>query len=154
MSAARFIVQEVGARGPSGKVETVPTIGAVPEYPVEALPVAARSLVSFGVEVGLPAALLAGSALAALAAAVGPAARLQVTPAWCERAILWIPNLAPRGAGKSPAQELAFAPLRDHDAQLQAEGDEGDEGEDADVDDRVGVLFGDLTLEALARNLH
>ena len=53
-----------------------------------------------------------------------------------------MPLLAPRGAGKSPAQELALASLRDHDAQLD--------------DDHLHeeVSFGDLTLEALGRSLH
>jgi hypothetical protein len=116
-------------------------LGAIPDYPVEVLPVAARSLVACGVEAGLPAALLGGAVLAAMAAAIGPTAQIEVTPTWHERAILWIPLLAPRGAGKSPSQDLAFEPLRSHDAQL---------GEDDDGE----VLFGDTTLEALARSLH
>ena len=48
-------------------------------------------------------------------------------------------NLAPRGAGKSPAQDIAFRPLRDRDAALG--------------DDDPPLLLGDLTLEALARDL-
>jgi hypothetical protein len=126
----------------NGKPDDVgESLGAVPDYPVEVLPVAARSLVRCGTDAGLPAALLGGAALAAMATALGPGPQFEVTPKWHERAILWVPLLAPRGAGKSPAQELAFGPLRDHDAQL----DEDDQGE---------VRFGDLTLEALARCLH
>jgi hypothetical protein len=116
-------------------------LGEIPKYPTAALPVGARSLVSCGVEAGLPAALLGGAALAAMATALGPGAQIEVTPMWHERAILWIPLVAPRGVGKSPAQDLAFGPLRDHDAQLE----EDDDGE---------IRFGDLTLEALARSLH
>jgi hypothetical protein len=56
-------------------------------------------------------------------------------------AITWVPNLAPRGAGKSPSQSLAFAPLRDHDKQL------------ADEEGGHAILLGDQTLEALARSL-
>ena len=69
-------------------------LGAIPEYPVEVLPVAARSLVACGVEAGLPAALLGGAVLAAMSAAIGPAAQIEVIPTWHERAILWIPLLA------------------------------------------------------------
>jgi hypothetical protein len=115
------------------------SLGAVPDYPVKALPDAARALVQYGVRAGLPPALLAGSALAALAAAMGPRAQIEVTPGWHERAILWVANLAPRGAGKTPSQDFAFDPLRSHDAQLDS--------------DEPGLLGGDTTLEALARTL-
>lgn len=118
------------------------TLGAVPEYPVHALPRTAQELVRHGERTGLPPALVAGAALAAMAAAIGGRAELEITHSWHERAILWIPLLAPRGAGKSPAQDLAFGPLRDHDAQLADEAD----GEES--------LLGDTTLEALARDLH
>jgi hypothetical protein len=71
---------------------------------------------------------------------MGLEAQIEVTPTWHERPILWVPLVAPRGAGKSPSQDLAFQPLRDHDRQL---------GEDG-----IPVLLGDQTLEALARSLH
>lgn len=124
-----------------GQASEGSTLGAVPTYPVDALPAAAHELVRHGTETGLPEALLAGAALAALAAAIGSAAQIEVAPSWHERAILWVPLLAPRGAGKSPAQDLAFGPLREYDAQL---------GED---DERSELLLGDATLEALARRL-
>ena len=124
-------------------------MGAVPEYPVLALPEAARKLVAYGCESGLPAALTGGAALAALATAIGPEASIEVDASFRERAILWVANLAPRGAGKSPAQALAFRPLRGHDAQLGRD-------DDLETDDGVerGLLLGDTTLEALARRLH
>jgi hypothetical protein len=97
--------------------------------------------VRYGEKSALPAALTGGAALAAIAAAIGPGATLEVDPSFHQRAILWVPLLAPRGAGKSPAQDLAFSPLRRHDEQL--------------ADDEDGeVLLGDTTLEALARDLH
>jgi hypothetical protein len=117
-------------------------LGAVPEYPTAALPPAARELVDYGVASGLPGALVAGAALAAAAAAIGPNAQIEVSGRWHERPIIWTANIAPRGAGKTPSQDLAFDPLRNHDAQV-AEEEEGTE-----------ILLGDQTLEALARTLH
>jgi len=123
---------------PFGPEPSPVTLSAVPDYPVDVLPSAARSLVRSGEADGLPRALLGGAALAALAAALGSGPQLEVTPRWHERAILWVPLVASAGAGKSPAQGLAFAPIRDHDSQLT-------EG--------VPVLLDDLTLEALVRSL-
>ena len=90
-------------------------LGEIPSYPVDCLPSPARALVETST---VPDSLVAGAALAALAAAIGVDASLQVRPGWRERAILWVVNLAPRGAGKSPAQDIAFRPLRDRDAAL------------------------------------
>lgn len=119
---------------------TQSSLGAIPVYPTMSLPGDARALVTAAGRAGLPEALVGGAALAAMAAAIGGNAQMEVTPSWHERAIVWVPLLAPRGAGKSPAQELAFAPLRDHD---EKEGDEGDR-----------ILLDDMTLEALARELN
>jgi hypothetical protein len=145
--AAAFAETVRGARAGDGKVDEAlrqegASLGAVPQYPVDALPVPAQELVEHGQASCLPTALLGGAALGALAAAIGPGSQIEVTRSWHERAILWVPLLAPRGAGKSPAQDLAFGPLRDHDAQLSEE------------DDGEAILLGDQTLEALARNLH
>ena len=128
-------------------LETDGALGAIPDYPAGALPACARELVAHGVAMGLPAALLGGAALGALAAAIGPAAEIEVTPVWHQRAIVWIAGLAPRGAGKSPAQDMAFAPLREHDAQVREHDDDDDDG-------GTEILLGDQTLEALARTLH
>jgi Protein of unknown function (DUF3987) len=122
-----------------GKRDSDGALGAIPRYPVEVLPTEARRLVENAAKAGLPEALVGGAALAAMAAAIGGNAQLEVTGSWTERAILWIPLIAPRGAGKSPAQGLAFGPLRDHDTKA------GDEGQRA--------LLDDMTLEALAREL-
>jgi hypothetical protein len=105
------------------------TLGEVPAYPISALPVAAQALIATH---ALPPALIGGPILAALATAIGGRGALNVTDSWRERAILWVANVAPAGAGKSPAQTLAFKPLRDADAD---------------------VLVDDMTLEALARML-
>lgn len=125
--------------------ETSTYLAAIPDYPVGVLPDAARDLVLRGTEDGLPSALIAGAALAALAGAIGAKSSVEISHTWHERAILWLSLIAPRGAGKSPSQDLAFAPLRDYDAQV---------AEDDEEERRPFVRLGDQTLEALARNLH
>ncbi len=117
-------------------------LGEIPAYPVQALPEAAQKLVRYGERQGLPAALVAGAALGALAAAIGRAVNIEVSPSWHERATLWVPLLAPRGAGKSPSLTLAFTPLRERDEEL------------GDDEDEKAILLGDLTMEALARSLN
>jgi hypothetical protein len=128
-------------------------LAAVPVYPVDVLPSAMAELVRRGEEDGLPAALTGGAALAAAAGAIGALTGLAVSPTWRTRAIVWVSLLAPRGAGKSPAQDLAFAPLREYDEQLaiaEAVAAEADFG----ADGPRPVCVGDATLEALARSLH
>ena len=112
----------------------------IPAYPLDALPDDMRALVEFAVASGLPAALAAGACLAVVAGAIGSKASIRVRGGWNERAILWPALIAPRGAGKSPAQALAFRPLRDHDALVD--------------DDDPTIRLGDMTLEALARSVH
>jgi hypothetical protein len=134
-------------------------LGAIPTYPTCALPDPLRRFIQAGARSGLPAALLGGAALGAVAAAIGPGATLEAWPGWVERPILWVALLAPRGAGKSPSQERAFRPLRDHDAavwkQYRAElNDYVNDGKDRG--ERTAdptVLSADATLEALARRL-
>ena len=132
--------------GDLDQIEHEPALYAIPDYPLHALPVAARQLVEYGLEVGLPPALVAGASIGALAAAIGPAAEIEVIPTWQERAILWIPLVAPRGAGKSPAQDLAFRPLRENE--VEANGESPDDGRKI-----TRILSGDVTLESLARSL-
>jgi hypothetical protein len=135
-------------------------LAEVPDFPLDVLPGPARALVRAAVEAGLPAALAAGAALAAMATAVGPKASIEAQPGWSERGILWLPLLAPRGAGKSPTQELAFRPIRDRDAQLWSgyrDGIRTWQGAPRKERGRrpadPSVLAGDTTLEALARRL-
>jgi hypothetical protein len=110
-----------------------PRLAAIPPYPAEVLPVGLRALIGSS---GLPAALVGGAGLAAAACALGGRARLVVQHGWLERAILWLSLMAARGAGKSPAQELAFGPLRRFDK-----------------DAGIPLLASDLTMESLARLL-
>ena len=131
-------------------------LAAIPDYPTATLPSPMRTLVQ---TTGLPAALVAGAALAALAIAIGPNADIECTAAWRERAILWPVLVAPRGAGKSPSQELAIAPLRTHDervfdcyrADLEAWRAARLPRGPKPVDPRL--LIDDTTMEALVRRL-
>jgi hypothetical protein len=131
-------LRELRRKAPS-EDDTDTGLAEIPAYPVDALPQAAQTLVRDAARAGLPEALVAGAALAAMAAAIGPKSTLQVETGWVVRPILWVALLAPAGAGKSPAQELAFGPLRALDAKAQ---------------DDDCILLDDMTLEALARELH
>ena len=84
-----------------------------PDYPVHALSGPLGELVR---STPLPAALVAGGGLAALAALCGPAVLViygddEVSP------ILWMPLIGPVSGGKSPARDYAFRKVR------QLEGD-------------------------------
>jgi putative DNA primase/helicase len=132
-------------------------LGEIPPYPAEALPAAMRRMVETA---GLPAALVGGAALAALAAAVGPEATLKYTETWQEWPILWVAQLGYSGVGKSPAQSIACAPLRDHDARVapgyQASVDEWRRADSKTRGDRPPdprLRADDITMEKLARYL-
>ena len=114
------------------------TLPAIPAYPTEILPLAARELVRHAKAARIPEALTAGAAIAAMAAAIGPSARLSI-PGWYghQRAILWVALLAEAGVGKSPAQDMGFGPVREYDEKAFQR-----------------ILLGDSTLESLARDLH
>jgi hypothetical protein len=84
----------------------------VPEYPCGALAGPLADLVS---STTLPAALVAGSGLAALAGLCGKA-DLVMPDESLVRPVLWIPLVAPRGAGKTPSMDKAFDKLRELDA--------------------------------------
>lgn len=134
LTPAERVSVRLGLYGPATKPEDddVAVLPAIPVYPLEALPKAAQQVVA---QSGLPIPLIAGALLAALTGAIGAATTVEVRANWHERAILWIPLLAPTGAGKSPAQALAMAPIR------------------LRHDDDAPLALGDMTLEALAREL-
>lgn len=87
----------------------------IPEYPVDALCGPLAELVT---GTTLPAALVAGAGLAALAG-LCPNADLDILGS-CQRPILWIPVIAPSGGAKSPSMELAFERLYKLDAGRRA----------------------------------
>ncbi|MBV9325729.1 MAG: DUF3987 domain-containing protein [Chloroflexi bacterium] len=79
-----------------------------PAFPVHVLPAAAQRLVN---ESSLPSGLLAGSVLAALLAACGDNVEVEYSPTQIERPIGFIVNMAPKSAGKTPAQRIGLQPL-------------------------------------------
>jgi hypothetical protein len=132
---------------------------AIPDYPIDCLPDPMRELVEAGVKRGLDAALVAGAALAAAATAIGNQVDIMSMLGWLERPIVWIPLIAPPGAGKSPAQELALGPLRvlnealllDYADQLEAWHSTPQNTRPATPPKDPSMLTDDVTLEALAR---
>jgi DNA polymerase-1 len=89
-------------------------LGAIPAFPIDALPDAAKPLVQ---ESSLPTNLLAGGVLAAVMAAAGGQVEVEIHPTWVERLNEFVALVAPRTAGKSPTLELAFDPLEAADQQ-------------------------------------
>jgi hypothetical protein len=106
-------------------------LAAVPDYPLDAIGGPIADLVK--ATPMLPAALVGGAALGALAHLAAPA-RLALVDGWTEAPILWVPLLGPAGSGKSPALRRAWGPLWDYGL----------------LADR---LLDDLTIEKLARML-
>lgn len=135
-----------------------PSLGPVPDYPSPVLPGPLGELVAGSG--GLPDALVAGAGLAA-AASVMPTAELRISDTMTEVAALWVPLVAPRGAGKTPSMDIALGPVRAADAdQHRVYRDELDAWLATPRKDRDPkpprdwtYLVGDLTLEKLARRL-
>ena len=131
---------------------------AVPDYPVDALSGPLRNLVD---STPLPAALVGGAGLAALAAVCGPATLMvyadqEVWP------ILWIPLMGPTSAGKSPSLEYTFAPLYDLDDAAYAaykdelddwEREKGKRGSGGEKPVDPTLIVNDVTIEMLFRML-
>lgn len=86
--------------------------------PLDALPRQLRDLALAAHEAfGYPPEFVAVPGLSALAVAIGGAGVLQVMGGWISRPIVWAVVIAPPGSAKTPAQNLALAPL----AALEAE---------------------------------
>lgn len=140
-------------------VATAPHLPGIPDYPVDVLVGPLRDLVLASRPAGLSAALVGGAGLAALATAASMA-DLEIYESWVERPALWVPLIAPRGAGKSPAQDFAYRTLRDlnaksceqfHDElQIWNEQPKKDRGR-RPVD--TSILVDDATIEVIARFL-
>ncbi|MGH3191930.1 MAG: hypothetical protein ACRDPY_32845 [Streptosporangiaceae bacterium] len=88
------------------------TLPGIPAYPVGSMAGPLGDLVS---STTLPAALVAGAGLGALAGMCG-GADLIMPDESVVRSVLWIPLVAPRGAGKTPSMDKAFGRLRELDA--------------------------------------
>jgi len=104
-----------GRRGrPTPRVEGVDDAPDYRPFPVEALPEPMRGLVAEAAgAVGCDPAFVALPLLAAAAAAIGNARRVELKRGWTEPAILWTCVVGESGTHKSPALELALRPLRD-----------------------------------------
>ena len=92
-------------------VDDVEDLPPIPEYPIDCLPDAMRMLVEAGVQRGLDAALVAGAALAAAAIAIGNQVDIRAMSLWFERAILWIPLIAPTGCWQESGARLRLRPV-------------------------------------------
>jgi len=98
-----------------------PSIPEIPEdedeaedliFPTEAMPGVLRPFISeTASDLQVPPDLIAVPMLPALASAIGGFVKVQVTPRWSERPILFTCVIAPSGEGKSPAQEKAVDPI-------------------------------------------
>ena len=83
-------------------------------FPVEALPQPVRGFVVAGTEaIGCAVSYLALAILAALAAAIGNARRIQLKRGWTAPAILWIAIVGESGTAKTPAFKLAMRAIRE-----------------------------------------
>ena len=103
----------------AGSAQADTHLPGIPEYPVDALTGPLREIVDAGLAAGLPAALVGGAALGALATACGQA-DLAIYETWTVRPCLWVAMIAPPGGGKTPAITLARRMLRDLDAKMHA----------------------------------
>ena len=103
----------------TGPADAGPHLPSIPEYPVDALTGPLREIVDAGLAAGLPAALVGGAALGALATVCGQA-DLAIYETWTVRPCLWVALIAPPGGGKTPAITLARRMLRDLDANMHA----------------------------------
>jgi hypothetical protein len=103
----------------AGSAQADTHLPGIPEYPVDALTGPLREIVDAGLAAGLPAALVGGAALGALATVCGQA-DLAIYETWTVRPCLWVAMIAPPGGGKTPAITLARRMLRDLDAKMHA----------------------------------
>jgi hypothetical protein len=116
-SPADVIARALGAleslsRG-TDKAAAEPTeLRGIPAYPADKLIGPLASLVSSST---LPAALVGGAGLGALAGICGNA-DLMMPDGSRVRPVLWLALMAPRGSGKTPAMDVAFRRLRELDA--------------------------------------
>lgn len=113
---ARDLVDVILA-GPGEDENPGTALGAVPLWPTKEIPGPIGELVRHSG--GLPDALFGGVGLVAVATVI-PAADVEVDPTMIESAILWVPLLAPPGAGKSPAMAIGMGPIEQRDAETHA----------------------------------
>ena len=103
----------------TGSADAGAHLPSIPEYPVDGLTGPLREIVDAGLAAGLPAALVGGAALGALATVCGQA-DLAIYETWTVRPCLWVALIAPPGGGKTPAITMARRMLRELDANMHA----------------------------------
>lgn len=116
---AEATAKEAGAVDPEKVADAsmIAKAAAYRPFPVEMLPEPMQSLVLEGAQaIGVDPAMIALPALAVAASAIGSSRAIEIKPGWAERATLWTCVIARSGSGKSPAAQLALAPLRDAQA--------------------------------------
>lgn len=95
--------------------ETMPARDAAappPPFPLDVFPPPVRRYLTESAEaLGVPPDLLAVPFLALTGGTIGNTRALLVKPGWVVRPIVWAAVIAPPGSGKSPALDIARAPL-------------------------------------------
>lgn len=148
------------APAPQDTDDLGPHLGAIPEYPTDAIPGPLGDLIRAAEQAGLPVPLVAGAGLG-VASTIAMRAQVEVGgDTWVEPTTVWIPLIAPPGGAKSPSMRFATRIL-DH---LEAEahrayrdelkgwrGEPAEDREEPPLDPTLSI--DDATLEALARQL-
>ena len=105
----------------AGSAQADTHLPGIPEYPVDALTGPLREIVDAGLAAGLPAALVGGAALGALATVCGQA-DLAIYETWTVRPCLWVATDRPSGrredAGDHAGTAHAAGPGRQDACQL------------------------------------
>lgn len=92
-------------------VEPPEPLAEIPRFPSDRVCGPFRSFIDWGIKDGLHPECLAAAGLSALVTLTGPA-RLRIGSAKTVKPILWVALIGVASAGKSPAYEHAFAPIR------------------------------------------
>ncbi|MCE9638370.1 MAG: DUF3987 domain-containing protein [Planctomycetes bacterium] len=115
----------VSQKGPSGSDDDEDAGSSEPPwrpFPVEALPTSFAALVSEGAAaIGCDPSFIALPVLSVAAAAIGNSRTIELKKGWNEPCVVWTAIVGESGTHKSPAQDLAFAPLRRRDEASQEE---------------------------------
>jgi hypothetical protein len=91
-------------------------------FPVTCLPKVLADVVTEGATaIGCDPSYVALPVLAVAAAAIGNSRTIRLKKSWDEPCVVWTAIVGESGTAKSPAQDIAFAPLRRRDEEAQRE---------------------------------
>lgn len=94
-------------------------------FPVEVLPAPLADLVTEGaMAIGCDPSFIVLPLLAVVGAAVGNSRTAELKKGWEEPPVVWAASVGESGSHKSPAQDVALAPLRQMDEEAQIEHEE------------------------------